>query len=168
MLNRFAVFFCVLAVGCATGPSLPITQPPVDMRKTQSLPFQNFDRIDQVSVRTIVRKGTSWSEIGEVLCHVKGRGFERHFTSPAILNIPVFFGKTDEMAFECSGTVENRNLRTSKKVTPKNLSAPENEGVTLSVGTGGTSVEGVVSIRDRKKDRFDYPSSVTLTFAPDL
>jgi hypothetical protein len=49
-------------------------------------------------------------------------------------------------------------------VTAVNLSAPKNEGMSLSVGTAGTKFGAVFDLRDRSKDRFKYPAQFRIIF----
>ncbi len=167
---RFAALIPLGAVAalaaCGTGPKLPITQPVVNLVSPQAEAADDFHRPDLIEVRSILREGINWREIGPADCTARANGQEANFETPALIQVPVFFGKTRSVLIQCRMAVGGIARVTGTTVDAVNLSRPDNEGVTISVGSEGASVGAVVSLRNRDKDRFDFPAKVTVTFAP--
>ncbi len=150
----------ILALGaCAAAP---ITTPPVSMTFSDPALESRVDTFDIVEVRTVTGQFASRETVEGAACEVFGTGFSATFQSPAVLNMPLFRGRTSDARITCRATLDGQTLTDARTLEVRNLSAPENEGITISTGTSGTSVGAVFSIRDRSKDRFDYPRSTVL------
>jgi len=164
---RLAMILMMTALaGCATGPKLPITQPVIDLVSASAENHPNFDRPDLIEVRSILVNGFEWQEISGSQCSIKANGVTRNFTPPALIQVPMFYGKTRSLLIQCRNTINGISRVSGTTLEPKNLSAPDDEGVTISVGSEGTSVGAVVSLRNRNKDRFDFQRKVNVSFAP--
>lgn len=165
--TNLGLFVPIIALAaCVTGPKLDITQPPIDMTFQTKHATRNVDRLDLIEVRTILNRQGNWQEIGPTLCTAYGRGFEATFKTPAILRVPVYYGSTSPLRIQCKTDIDSKPRVSGKTVDAENLSAPKDEGIGITTGSGGTEVNAVIGIRNRNKDRFNYPSRVTVTFAP--
>ena len=165
MLKK-CVFFAglVTLAGCASTARLPIAQDVQNVTFTSSFAAQDIERGDLMTVRSVQTQGFNWAEFAGASCRLQGRGFETSFQTPAVLRLPVYLKRTDDVRIQCRATFEGRDVVSGKTVEAINLNAPKDEGVTLRTGTSGTSLDAVISLRDRDKDRFDYPKSVNIVF----
>lgn len=118
-------------------------------------------RIDPVYVQSFRQNGLSRTAAPGAACVLEGAGLEANFTTPALVRMPVYAGRTSDATITCrlGGRVQSRLLEAI------NLTAEAaEEGLRIETGNKGTSVELGISIRDRSKDRFDYPSSLPFIF----
>lgn len=152
--------------GCDYGPKLPFTQAPVDVTFTSGAARANVDRLDIIDVRAYLRQDKEWVEKSSARCTLRGQGFRASFSPPAQVLAPVYRGRTDPIFILCRMSVNGVERVTSQTIEARNLSRPDDEGVTITTGTEGTSVAAVINLRDRTKDRFDYSSVVHLRFRP--
>ncbi len=161
-----AILLTTLVMGCATGPKLPITQPIVSFVPASAERHHRFDRPDLVEIRTIQRDGVRWSEIGGASCTMTANGLSQTFEPPVLVKVPLYYGRTRSLFVQCRATINGRSRVSGTTVDPTNLSEPDDEGFIIGVGSDGPSVGGVISIRNRNKDRFDYQHRINITFAP--
>lgn len=154
---RFLAFLPLLAIitACDSIGGAPITTPPVEV-KFDADPGRPPAKLDAVTIRTYkFREG----EVVGASCVLNGTGYSSSFTTPAVVQLPLFLGRTDDAFVRCS----NNQGAGQAVLEAENLSAPENEGLTISTGTAGTRVSALFSIRNRAKDRFNYPSFLRIT-----
>lgn len=150
----------VLALmGCAEPP---VTTPPVIMQFSSPQSAAKVNSYDLVTVRTVTGQFRNRRTVQGAACDVFGPGYSASFVSPAILQLPLYRGDTSDVRVACKAPVDGAVKSDAVTVPATNLSAPDDEGITIRTGSSGTSLDAVFSIRDRSEDRFDYPSSTTL------
>lgn len=149
--------------GCSQG--LPITTPLVEVSMTGAGAMPQVRRLDVVEIRSVQGSAFRQNEFGGAQCQITGTGFRAAFTTPARLRLPVYDGRTDAVSLTCTARFAQGMITRSDVIEAKNLTADAvDEGITIGIGTGGTSIRAAISLRDRSKDRFDYPSRFTVRF----
>ncbi|MGV6840670.1 MAG: hypothetical protein ACWA40_10805 [Planktomarina sp.] len=149
----------VALVGCGAPP---VTTPPVAVQFSPPQNAAKVDSYDMITVRTVTGQFTKRQTVEGAACDIYGPDYTARFTSPAIVQLPLYRGDTSDVRVVCKANVNGVQKSDAATIPATNLSAPDDEGITLRTGTSGTSIEAVFSIRDKSRDRFDYPSSVTL------
>jgi len=123
------------------------------------------NRLDHITVRTFMRRGLSRAELTGLPCTATGTGLRATFTSPATLAAPTYLGRTDPITVTCQRRTDTVQSA-SKIIKPTNQTEEDlDTGLRIGVNSNdGVSVRLGVSIRDKTRDRFDYPSSVLIDF----
>ena len=62
--------------------------------------------------------------------------------------------------------LQSINLAARFTLDTINQSAPKNEGLRLTLGSGGPRIGATISLRDRSKDRYAYPARLRIVLAP--
>ena len=78
--------------------------------------------------------------------------------------VPLYKGAPAPINGYCS--LPDTNLAARFTLEAVNQSAPKNEGLRLTLGSGGPRIAGTISLRDRSKDRYAYPAKLRITLAP--
>mgnify|MGYP006102516089 FL=1 len=157
-MPKFLRYFSLgLAITACTAP-LPIADFISDARTTNAKITTQPSRFDVITFRSF--RAGSLHEIAGADCMIStpDMAVSAQFRTPAQVRVPVYKRKPANISGQCRSPNGETRLAAVFGVTALNLSAPENEGITLSVGTSGTKLSTVVSLRDRSKDRFGYPT----------
>ena len=157
---------CLLVIsGCA-----PIVQSPINT-PAQNVTFdagskraEGIERLDIVEIRSFIHEGLKKSEHTDAACEITGTQYRADFVTPAFVRLPVYQGRTDSVVLKCYKNADKTGKIVSQVISSQNLSAPTNEGITISTGTSGTRIGAVFNIRNRAEDRFNYPKSVSVNF----
>ncbi|MGB1236209.1 MAG: hypothetical protein ACPG5U_10790 [Planktomarina sp.] len=153
-------FLILAALGLAACGQPAVTTPPVSMTFTSQAAQSGIDTFDLVTIRTTTGSFTNTRQVVGAQCEVFGTEYSAKFQSPAVLRMPLYRGRTSDARVVCRGNVNGATREGATTLEATNLTAPDNEGITLSVGTGGTKIGAVFSIRDRARDRFSYPNNL--------
>ena len=155
-LSLFALLGCTQPIRPGETVSFVVTGP-------QAAPRAN--RFDQISVRTFAKSGLTRTELTGLPCTAMGTGLRATFTSPAVLNVPTYLGRTDAVTVTCQWR-RDQVQSASKLIEPVNQTAADLEtGLRVGLSSSdGVSVRVGVSVRDVSRDRFDFPASVIIDF----
>lgn len=157
---RAAYIIPVLALmGCGAPP---VTTPPVAVQFSPPQNAAKANSYDLITVRTVTGQFSKRQAVNGAACDVYGPDYTAQFFSPAIVQLPLYRGDTSDVRIVCTAIVGGAYKSDAVTVPATNLSAPDDEGITIRTGSSGTNIDAVLSIRDRSEDRFDYPSGVTL------
>ncbi len=162
-MKRLALLFACSLIAACTNP-IPSGET-VSFTVTGRQAAQTLDRLDPMTVRTFARSGLARQELTALPCTATGTGLRATFISPATLAVPTYRGRTDPITVSCrrrSDTVQSA----SRVVSPTNQTEEDlDTGLRIGVSSSeGLDVRLGVSIRDKSRDRFDYPSSVLIDF----
>jgi hypothetical protein len=78
--------------------------------------------------------------------------------------VPLYKGTPAPINGYCH--LQSINLAARFTLDTINQSAPKNEGLRLTLGSGGPRIGATISLRDRSKDRYGYPARLRITLAP--
>jgi hypothetical protein len=153
----------VLALTACNGP-LPIADYISDARSPNAKITTKPSRFDAITFRSF--RAGSLQEVAGADCVIStpNISISAQFRTPAQVRVPIYNEKPANIAGQCRSPNDETGLAAVFEVTAVNLSAPKNEGVSLSVGTSGTKFGAVFGLRDRSKDRFKYPAQFRIIF----
>ena len=156
---RYCMFGVVLTA-CVT--SLPIANFVTDARSPNAKITTKISRFHVITFRTF-RAGTT-QEIAEAECILStlDNSISTKFRTPAHVRVPIYNGKPPDIDGQCRTKGGETKTTALFKVSAKNTSMPKNEGVTISMGTSGTTVSALFSLQDRTKDQVNYPSQFSI------
>ncbi|MEM1274856.1 MAG: hypothetical protein AAGF88_13650 [Pseudomonadota bacterium] len=152
-------------IGCAQSGTQTDAAKPIVFEVTGPQAAQAFDRLDRIRVRTFTRQGLRRSEVTGLSCTATGTGLRATFTSPATLAAPTYRGRTDPITISCTRRLETTQT-VSRQITPVNTTKDNlDSGLRIGVSSNdGVNIRLGVSIRDKTRDRFDYPATALIDF----
>lgn len=163
-----ALSCAVLLSACAE--QTPITTPPANVTYTSAQAKQNIASLDPVAIRSVyvVEKNgrKAKTEFSGARCNVVGTGFKGQVTSPGILKVPTYLGRTDPITVRCAANGQNPSLKVNAVNATATQSAPIVPGGLLGALVATAVTAAAKASRDPAKDQFDYPGSVSLPFNP--
>ena len=144
----------------------PIVNFVTDARSPNAKITTKASRFHRITFRSF-HAGTT-QEIAEAECilFTLNNSVSTKFQTPAHVRVPIYNGKPPDIEGQCRTKDGEMETTALFKVSAKNISRPKNEGVTISVGTSGTAVSALFSVRDRTKDQFNYPSYFNIILQP--
>ena len=153
----------VLALTACNAP-LPIADYIGDARSPNAKITTKPSRFDAITFRSF--RAGSLQEVAGADCVISTPNISvsAQFRTPARVRVPIYNEKPANIAGQCRSPNGEIELVAVFEVTAVNLSAPKNEGLSLSVGTSGTKLGAVFGLRDRSKDRFKYPAQFRIIF----
>ena len=156
--------FGVVLTACVT--PLPIVNFVADARSPNAKITTKASRFHVITFRTF-STGTT-QEIAEAECILStlNKSISTKFRTPAHVRVPIYNEKPQDIDGRCRNKGGETETTALFKVSAKNTSMPKNEGVTISVGTSGTTVNALFSLRDRTKDQVNYPSQFSIMLQP--
>ena len=167
MLRSLSILALPLLTACVA--TAPITQAPIQMNFANPARAQAVTGVDSVIVRSRLRTDETTAELAAVPCRLSGPGYSARFTTPAIVELPVFRNTAPQLALSCSYDGETK----STSINAENISAKERREARqkaleeLSEGDrSGVSVLLAIQLGNRGRrgfDEFRYPDR-TFTF----
>ena len=161
---RFAPSLVLLTALASCAPPLPITDYIADARSPNAKITTQPLRFDVITVRSFVA-GHRQERPG-ARCHIftPDQRLSAAFQTPAQVRVPIYKGAPAPINGYCH--MPDTNLAARFTLEAVNQSAPKNEGLRLTLGSGGPRIAGTISLRDRSKDRYAYPAKLRITLAP--
>jgi len=144
---RFAVSLVLLTALASCAPPLPITDYIADARSPNAKITTQPLRFDVITVRSFVA-GHRQERPG-ARCHIftPDQRLSAAFQTPAQVRLPLYKGAPAPINGYCS--LPGTNLAARFTLEAVNQSAPKNEGLRLTLGSGGPRIAGTISLRDR-------------------
>ena len=163
-MRIFTLSLVLLATLASCAPPLPIADYIADARSPNAKITTQPLRFDVITLRSFVAGDRQERAGARCQISTSDQRLSATFQTPAQLRVPLYKGTPAPINGYCH--LPGTNLTARFTLDAINQSAPENEGVRLTLGSGGPRIGATISLRDRNKDRYGYPARVRITLAP--
>jgi len=114
-----SLFALTLLSGCVA--TAPITQAPIKMQFQDPNRQSQITGFDTATVRTRLSENDTRAELGSVPCRLSGPGYDARFSTPAVLELPLFGNTAPQVTLSCTFDGETR----SRTLSARNVSEEE-------------------------------------------
>ena len=163
-MRIFTLSLMLLTTLASCAPPLPIADYIADARSPNAKITTQPLRFDVITLRSFVAGDRQERAGARCQISTSDQRLSATFQTPAQLRVPLYKGTPAPINGYCH--LPGTNLTARFTLDAINQSAPENEGVRLTLGGGGPRIGATISLRDRNKDRYGYPARLRITLAP--
>ena len=143
----------------------PIGTPPQKVAFSSETARVNVHKYSSTAIRTVREEGSKEIEVKGASCMITGTGYSARITTPALVELPTYHGKTDPVSVAC--WTPQRSAY--KSVDPYNETLQRIRSTQSSTG-GWAGVIGTAigkglatSLRNPAKDEFAYRTPIEMT-----
>ena len=161
---RFAPSLVLLTALASCAPPLPIADYIADARSPNAKITTQPLRFDVITIRSFVAGHRQERPGARCQIFTPDQRLSAAFQTPAQVRCRSIKARLRQSMDIAS--MPDTNLAARFTLEAVNQSAPKNEGLRLTLGSGGPRIAGTISLRDRSKDRYAYPAKLRITLAP--
>ena len=163
-MRIFSLSLVLLTAVASCAPPLPIADYIADARSLNAKITTQPLRFDVITIRSFLAGNRQEQKGARCQIFTSDQRLSASFQTPAQVRVPIYKGAPAPINGYCH--LPGTHLAARFALDAVNQSAPKNEGVRLKVGSGGPRLSATISLRDRSKDRYAYPTALRVTLAP--
>ena len=163
-MRIFTLSLALLSTLASCAPPLPIADYIADARSPNAKITTQPLRFDVITVRSFVAGNREEQPGARCQISTPDQRLSAAFQTPSQVRVPLYKGTPAPINGFCH--LPGTNLAARFTLDATNQAAPKNEGVRLTVGSGGPRIGATISLRNRSKDRYAYPARLRITLAP--
>ena len=163
-MRIFTLSLVLLTTLASCAPPVPIADYIADARSPNAKITTQPLRFDVITLRSFVAGERQERPGARCQISTSDQRLSATFQTQAQLRVPLYKGTPAPINGYCY--LPGTNLAARFTLDTINQSAPENEGVRLTLVSGGPRIGATISLSDRSKDRYGYPASLRITLAP--